>query len=249
MRHAPSSVSAKRRRASFLMIGAAVIGLVLSAAAPRARACDIGDDVDAEAAQGLSQAELATSSMSCKLLVPGPHIRVTPRSTPSAADIARADRIRAQLRQALGKYEDYRAALEDGFDIRFPNLRQKVYHFSNRANAVFSARIFDPLRPTSLLYDKDGGRYKLVGVMYTAPRYFSLAELDSRFPISVEPWHQHINICRPPAYSHYSFAHDARFGPNGTIATREACLAVGGTFEPVIYGWMIHVDFDGSDDD
>jgi hypothetical protein len=32
------------------------------------------------------------------------------------------------------------------------------------------------------------------------------------------------------------------FGPNGSIATQEACIAAGGEFKPVIFGWMTHVD-------
>jgi hypothetical protein len=36
---------------------------------------------------------------------------------------------------------------------------------------------------------------------------------------------------------------DRLFGPNGSIATEEACTAAGGTFQPVLYGWMTHVDF------
>jgi hypothetical protein len=34
------------------------------------------------------------------------------------------------------------------------------------------------------------------------------------------------------------------FGPNGSIATAEECAAAGGTFKPVVFGWMTHIDLD-----
>lgn len=253
MRKVSGSRPMRQGFASLLFMATAAIALL--AAAPSAHACDVDDEFDA-AAEGIlhdedpSGSDRATASMSCKLLVPGPHLEVTAPRRPTPADLARANEIRGQIRQALGKYEDYRLALQDGFQIRFPNIPQKLYHFSNTANALYSARVaFDPLRPTSLLYERDHGGYKLVGVMYTAPRSFTEAELDSRFPVSVAPWHLHTNLCIAAHYSR-SGVPDRRFGPNGTIATEAACAAAGGTFRPVMYGWMTHVDFgDAHEDD
>lgn len=214
------------------------------------------DDLGAAGAESLRDNEpaglgLATTSMSCALLVSGPHLRVTPRRTPTPADIARANDIRARFRQALGKYEDYRVAERDGFEIRFPNVQQKIYHFSNPANAAASYHgAFDPLRPTSILYEKTTAGYKLVGVMYTAPRRASEAGLDARFPISVAPWHLHTNICLPPSGARVRLQQSLRFygqfGPRGSIATQGECTTAGGRFIPVKYGWMTHVDFHDS---
>ncbi|HUM14295.1 MAG TPA: hypothetical protein VL086_01280 [Candidatus Nitrosotalea sp.] len=215
----------------------------------------MNDDLDAAAAESLHDSDpaglgQATTSMSCELLVPGPHITVTPRRTPTPADIARANNLRARLRQALGKYEDYRVAERDGFEIRFPNVQQKIYHFTNPANAAASYHeAFDPLRPTSILYEKTTAGYKLVGVMYTAPQRARAAGLDARFPISVAPWHLHTNICLPPPGTGGLSRHQAtpqsygRFGPRGSIATQEECTTAGGQFIPIKYGWMTHVDF------
>jgi hypothetical protein len=223
------------------------------AAAPRADACDVDDELGAAAAEnppdsepaGLAQ---ATASMSCELLVPGPHLRVTPRRPPTPADIVRAHDIRARVRQALGKYEDYRVAERDGFEIRFPNVQQKIYHFSNPANAAASYHeAFDPLRPTSILYEKTTTGYKLVGVMYTAPQRAREAGLDARFPISLAPWHLHTNICVPPPGArpsrHQPLQFYRQFGPSGSIATQDECTSAGGRFIPIKYGWMTHVDF------
>lgn len=223
-------------------------------AAPRAQACTVDDDLDVAAEGVISGFDAAesrgtTKSMSCKLLVPGPHLQVTTRRTASAAEVARADAIRARARQALAKYEDYRVALQDGYEIRFPNLNLKRYHFSNRENARASLQAFDPTRPTSLLYEKERGGYRLIGIMFTAPRVASEAELDRHFPISVAPWHLHTNFCLAYATpSRRRAAPDPRFGPEGTIATAGECTAAGGTFKPVLFGWMTHVDlYDGKE--
>ena len=220
----------------------------------RAHACTVDDDLDV-AAEGvvssfdIAESRGATKSMSCKLLVPGPHLQVTARRTPSAADMARADKIRALIREALAKYQDYRAALQDGYEIRFPNLNLKRYHFSSRENARASLQVFDPTRPTSLLYEKDHGSYRLIGVMFTAPRVAGEAELDRRFPVSVAPWHLHTNFCLANATpTRRRTARDPRFGPEGTIATAEECAAAGGAFRPVMFGWMTHGDLYDSDE-
>jgi hypothetical protein len=222
-----------RRRAAALQLPFAVLAFVV-VTVPRAHACTVDDDLDV-AAEGLisgfdaAESRGTTKSMSCKLLVPGPHLEVTTRRAASTAEVARADAIRARARQALAKYEDYRVALQDGYEIRFPNLNLKRYHFSNRENARASLQAFDPMRPTSLLYEKERGGYRLIGVMFTAPRLASEAELDRRFPISVAPWHLHTNFClayAPPGRRRA--APDPRFGPEGTIATAEECAAAEG---------------------
>ncbi len=58
---------------------------------------------------------------------------------------------------------------------------------------------FNPEHPTSLLYEKHGDEYKLIGVMYTAPKRFTEDQLDERIPLSVAQWHEHVNFCAPPA--------------------------------------------------
>ncbi|MGB8583682.1 MAG: hypothetical protein WCD47_22885 [Candidatus Sulfotelmatobacter sp.] len=48
--------------------------------------------------------------------------------------------------------------------------------------------IRNPRHPTSLLYEKHGDDYKLIGVMYTAPKRFGEDQLDQRVPLSVAQW-------------------------------------------------------------
>ncbi len=57
---------------------------------------------------------------------------------------------------------------------------------------------FNPEHPTSLLYEKHGDDYKLIGVMYTAPKRFTEDQLDERVPLSIAQWHEHVNFCFPP---------------------------------------------------
>jgi hypothetical protein len=182
-----------------------------------------------------------------------PHMTLTPQRPASAADSARAAGLVRQIRAALDRYRDIRAAEADGFRQFLPGVKQPTYHFTNRRWAVAEMFRFEPARPTSLLYrqNADGG-FVLEGAMYTAPARSSLDELDRRIPLSVARWHEHVNWCLPPATqpARWREARDGKpvFGPKSPIATAEACTAVGGRFLPRIFGWMVHVMAFESDD-
>ena len=171
------------------------------------------------------------------------HMHLTELRPTQPGDKARADAIVADARQAMEPYKDYRKALADGYRIFLPNIPQPQYHFTNPANARLAQWRFDPLRPTSLLYKKnpDGG-YTLVGAMYTDRLMASEDELNQRIPLSIARWHQHVDFCRAPRGEWAeSFGPGAKFGFMGSIHTREACEAAGGTFIPHVLGWMVHV--------
>jgi hypothetical protein len=171
------------------------------------------------------------------------HMYMTSLRPPKPGDGEKADAIAAAAKRAMSPYQDYRKALADGYKIFLPNVPQPQYHFTNYANGLEAAWHFDPLKPTSLLYKKtaDGG-YRLVGAMYTDRVSATEAELDSRIPLSVARWHQHINFCKAPAGQESAyFGRDAKFGLLGSITTREACEAAGGEFSPHLFGWMVHV--------
>jgi hypothetical protein len=172
----------------------------------------------------------------------GPHMKMTPLRKPQPGDAMRAQMIADSARKAAERYVDYHAALADDFKIFHPELPQKVYHFTNYSYAFEAQMKFNPEHPTSLLYEKHGDDYKLVGVMYTAPKRYSEDELDQRIPLSVAQWHEHVNFCSPPAAERSEmFAPHPQFGLRGSIATQEACDAAGGAFHPVIFNWMVHV--------
>ena len=171
----------------------------------------------------------------------GPHMYMTKLRAPATpADWAKADEIASELRESIEKYKDYHAALADGFRIFAPNLPQAEYHFTNYYNGFLESFTFDPSRPTSLLYKKTQAGYELIGAMYTMPKRVSEEQLNERVPLSIAQWHLHTKLCVPPKEDR-GHADWTKFGLQGSILTKEACTEAGGTYYPVIFGWMVHV--------
>ena len=168
------------------------------------------------------------------------HMHMTAMRPQNPEDAARANEVIAQLRSGIEKYKDYHVALNDGYKIFLPNLPQPEYHFTNYKNGFLEAFIFDPSRPTSLLYKKVPGGFQLVGAMYTMPKRATEDQLNARIPLSVAMWHLHTNLCMPQK-GQLRGADWTKFGLRGSIATQEACDVAGGRFHPVIFGWMVHV--------
>jgi len=172
----------------------------------------------------------------------GPHMKMTALRPAQPGDAERAQQVVEAARKACAKYMDYHTALADGFKIFHPEVPQKMYHFTNYSYAVQAAFSFNPEHPTSLLYEKHGDEYKLIGAMYTAPKRLGEDELNQRIPLSIAQWHEHVNFCAPPADRRQELlAPHPQFGLRGSITTAEACTAAGGTFHPVIFNWMVHV--------
>jgi hypothetical protein len=176
-------------------------------------------------------------------MVMGPHMKLSPTRAVRPGDVERADAVVSTLRSTLSKYQDYRVAQADGYKQFLPNIKQPRYHFTNWVNALAAEHGFDPNRPTSLLYDKNGESYTLVGAMYTAPRSATPDQLEARLPLSIARWHQHVDICWGPLGTDKSkyLGPSAQFGLLGSIDSQSACDAAGGHFQPVLYNWMVHV--------
>jgi len=185
----------------------------------------------------------AVGAMSHRHMEMGAHMKMTDMRPVRAGDRQRAEEIVQAAKGVMQRYADYHDALADGFRIFLPNMKQKMYHFTNGWYAMEAAFRLNPDHPTSLLYEKtaDGG-YKLIGVMYTAPAKVSAEELDARVPLSVARWHEHTNFCGAPKgrESEY-FGPRAKFGLLGSITTEKECVAAGGKFRPQVFGWMVHV--------
>jgi len=184
----------------------------------------------------------AMQSMESRHMDMGAHMKMTTLRGPQPGDQQKADQVVAAAKKAAAKYTDYKVALADGYKIFMPNVPQKQYHFTNYAYA-FEARLrFNPEHPTSLLYQKQGDGYILIGVMYTAQKDASEDELNSRVPLSIAQWHAHVNLCLPPAEKRGEMRTEhPQFGLHGSIVTKEQCDAAGGRFIPQIFGWMVHV--------
>ncbi|HEV2299897.1 MAG TPA: hypothetical protein VGR72_15435 [Candidatus Acidoferrales bacterium] len=187
-------------------------------------------------------ASAATESMSdMHRMDMNPHMFMTALRPASADDEIRAEKILDALRPAIEKYRDYQAALDDGYKIFLPNVKQQHYHFTNWRYALRAQFVFDPARPTSLLYTKTADGYELEGAMYTAPRRYSEDQLNERVPLSVARWHKHVNFCMPRRGTPANQVNWKEFGLGGSIATKAACREAGGRWYPQVFGWMVHV--------
>ncbi len=176
----------------------------------------------------------------------GPHMKLTQPRPLTPESQARADELLRKLRPALEKYKDYRVALADGYQIFLPQLPQPEYHFTSYKNGFLEAFVFEPTRPTSLLYRKTAQGYELVGAMYTMPKNATEDQLNARVPLSVTRWHLHTNLCMPEK-GQGATADWTQFGLAGSISAPEDCARAGGRFLPTVFGWMVHVyPFEGS---
>ena len=171
----------------------------------------------------------------------GPHMKMTELRPVQPGDEERAQKIVALARNVMEKYKDYHTALNDGFHIFHPEVPQKQYHFTSTRNAIEAQFRFNPENPTSLLYEKDGDGYRLVGLMYTAPKRFTEDDLNQRVPLSIAQWHEHVNFCKAPLGKSDALSAHPKFGFRGSITTESECTAAGGTFLPLVFNWMVHV--------
>ncbi|MFL5470393.1 MAG: hypothetical protein ACJ791_02360 [Gemmatimonadaceae bacterium] len=213
-------------------------------------------DTAAAAAHGspnTDDLEMAGGNGDWKVAAMAKHMAYSSTRPLSAEDSIRAAHIVNELRQAIARYHDVKAAEADGYKMFAPEIKnQPQYHFTRGWNAVRNQFSFDPARPTSLLYKKDErGELRLIGAMYTASKGTSEEELDQRIPLSVARWHRHVNWCIPPRSQKERWYETKNgrpvFGPLG-VATEDACEQAGGRFIPQAFGWMVHVTtFAGND--
>lgn len=173
-----------------------------------------------------------------------PHMEMTLHAAEAPGDRARADAILAAARSVMLEYPTVEAAERAGFVKFLPGVPLPIEHYTNRAYALEAwLGHFDPLHPTSLIFKREGTSLQIAGVMYTASNRVDRDGLDARVPLSFGTWHRHVDFCKAPAGTPpaQSLPPNARFGFAGSIQTRDACAAAGGTFLPVVFGWMVHV--------
>ena len=177
----------------------------------------------------------------------GPHMIMTPYQPITASDITRMKAIVQNAHVCFDKYQDYHLALQDGYRIFAPNIPQDIYHFANIQSFAEAQTTFDLAHPSALLYKKVADGYQFVGVMYSAPANVTAEELNQRIPISIAPWHLHVNFCLPAGDTEQTLFHaNSLFGLSGTITSQAQCSKVGGTFYSSMYGWMVHIPLFGS---
>ena len=186
----------------------------------------------------------AMHSMEDRKMDMGPHMRMTTLREIKPGDQEKADQVVAAARKVAEKYMDYKVALADGFKIFLPKLPQKQYHFTNYRYAFEAAIKFNPEHPTSLLYEKKGDGYKLIGVMYTAPKNCTWRRpgpADSAEHCAMACARQLCAFLRQDERGRTMWA-NRKIRTGGLHHHRsEDCDADGGTFYPSIFSWMVHV--------
>jgi hypothetical protein len=197
---------------------------------------------------GSSSASNATSQLVApRHMDMGPHMKMTSYRPVAQADMARIEAIVQNAHACFDRYKDYHLALQNGYQIFAPNVPQDIYHFASVQNFSEAQTTFDLAHPSALLYKKVSDGYQFVGVMYSAPANATEDQLHARIPLSVAPWHLHVNICLPAGDAGQTlFNANSLFGLTGTITTQAQCSKVGGTFYASMYGWMVHIPLFGS---
>jgi hypothetical protein len=172
------------------------------------------------------------------------HMEMTIHAPEQPGDRARADAILAAAREVMATYPTPEVAERAGFKKFLPGVPLPVEHYTNRAYAIEALfGHFDPMHPTSIIFTRKRGVLTIAGVMYTASNVADRDALNARVPLSFGTWHRHIDFCKAPKGAPLSdlMPPNARFGFAGSIQTRDACAAAGGTFVPRVFGWMVHV--------
>jgi hypothetical protein len=172
------------------------------------------------------------------------HMQMSLKGNAEPGDAARAAEILAAADAVLAHYRDVDTALRDGYKPFFPTGRMgEEIHYTNYRYRRKEQQHVDYSRPGSILYKRTPQGLMAVGVMYTAPVDASPQQLDAIAPLSIATWHRHVDFCGGPKAlpAGEQFGPNARFGPQGSIHTEEACRAAQGLWIPVVLNWMTHV--------
>ena len=126
------------------------------------------------------------------------HMTMTASRPMTPADAQRAELIIATMRAKLSKYQDYQAAIADGYVPYMEQVPQDVYHFANRISTASEYMgDFDLAHPGSLLHEKKTFGGTNWSARCTPPAGDTPEQLDALIPLSLSHWHAHTNICLP----------------------------------------------------
>ena len=174
----------------------------------------------------------------------GNHMQMSLKGQPQPGDKRRAQRIVAAAARVIASYSDVNTALRDGYRPFHPSgkLGEEV-HYTNYRYHRLEQRQVNYDHPGSILYKRTPEGMKAVGVMYTAPQDSTPEHLNDVAPLSIATWHRHVDFCGGPRSLPLGeqLGPQARFGPQGSIHTEEACKEAHGLWIPVVFGWMTHL--------
>ena len=129
------------------------------------------------------------------------HMCITPLRPRQPGD---EEKVKAVVAQGQGSHREIQG-LQEGVGRRIRASRTRrlsslSIHFTNDANERLADTLFDPTKPSALLYyQTPTQRYKLEGVMFTASPSATEDELNQRIPFSIVRWHEHTKFCAAPA--------------------------------------------------
>jgi hypothetical protein len=172
------------------------------------------------------------------------HMQMSLKGEAAPGDQARAAEIIREVADVLYQYRDVKTAVHDGYKPFFPTGRAgEEIHYTNYRYRRKEQEHVDYSRPSSILYRRIAEGLQAIGVMYTAPPDATAEQLNAIAPLSIATWHRHVDFCGGPKTLPTSeqFGPKARFGPQGSIHTEEACAAAQGLWIPVVFNWMTHV--------
>jgi hypothetical protein len=174
----------------------------------------------------------------------GNHMQMSLKGKMQPADQERAQRIVAAARSVVAHYSDVNIALRDGYKPFHPSgkMGEEVHYTNYRYNRLEQRHVnYD--HPGSVLYKRTPQGMQAVGVMYTAPQDSKPEQLNAVAPLSIATWHRHVDFCGGQRSLSFEelFGPHAKFGPQGSIHTEEACKEAHGLWIPVVFGWMTHV--------
>lgn len=187
-----------------------------------------------------------------------PHMAMTAIMPPKDGDQERADSLARVIKKNITKYKDIEVAKSDGYEFFPPEppADMNIVHLVNRKFSAKENKKFNSEKPGSILYERDGNGWKLIGAMITAPVDASEKEMNERAPLSVTQWHLHKNVCVPkPIWDGEQWKKtfpdgSPVYGPTSKVTTASECSEYQGRFLPVVFGWMTHayVFVDNPDD-
>ena len=137
---------------------------------------------------------------------------------------AAADRLLADTKASLRRYQDPAAAVAAGYKPGPVSDADPLLHFQNQANAH---AILDPSRPQALVYARTPTGLRLIGAMYQMPRIGEPGP-DPGGPLT--QWHQHEGICFSPFGFEFSFETPFWTCPIGSTSITTA---------PMLHVWII----------
>ena len=172
------------------------------------------------------------------------HMQMSLKREPAPGDDAQAAEILKVAAEVLSEYRDVNTALRDGYKPFFPTGKiGEEIHYTNYRYRRSEQQHIDYAHPGSILYKRTAEGLKVVGVMYTAPADATPEQLNAIAPLSIATWHRHVDFCGGPRKlpTAEQFGPTARFGPQCSIHSEEACIAEQGLWIPVVLNWMTHV--------